>query len=66
MTEELKPCPLCGSDAKYEQTSQVRGPWSYAGLNAMGITVICTRCGCTIPSGMYQEDVTKRWNRRAE
>ena len=62
---ELKPCPLCGGDAEYRRTSQVKWPWDRVGCDAIGITVVCTRCGCTIPSDIVQERVAEHWNRRA-
>lgn len=62
---DLLPCPFCGGDVDYEYTSGIRAPWSDVQADAMGITVVCTRCGATIPSGMSQEGVTERWNRRS-
>ena len=61
---ELKPCPLCGGRADYLGTSQVRGAWATWGFDALGYTVVCTECGCTVPSGMSVEEVALRWNRR--
>ena len=63
---ELKPCPLCGSEAEYRNVNGTRHPWSLVQLDACGITVVCTKCGCTIPSDMSQERVTELWNRRAD
>lgn len=62
---ELRPCPLCGCEAEYRQVPYVGAPFGNVGLDATGITVACTGCGCTIPSGMSQESVTEIWNRRA-
>ena len=42
----------------------VRSPWSMACLDALGTSVQCRECGCTVPSGMDLEEVRERWNRR--
>ena len=62
---DLLPCPLCGGEAEYVATSQIRDPWYTWGLDAIGCTVQCAECGCTIPSGMSMKVVADAWNRRA-
>lgn len=66
MSDELKPCPLCGGHAVWVSTPGVRWPWSEVQLDVMGFTAVCNECGCTIPSMMCPEDVPKVWNRRAK
>lgn len=65
MSVELKPCPLCGHDAAYQQVPQVRSPWSHAGCNSYAYTVVCTFCGCTIPSYLDRRKARDVWNARA-
>lgn len=62
----LLPCPLCDGNARFEDTSSIRGPWSSWGMSALGYTVICCSCGCTIPSCMSKERAAEVWNRRAD
>ena len=66
MTERpwLDVCPLCGGEAAYQEVGQVRGPWWPAGMDALGVTVVCRECGCTIPSFMDEERAAERWNLR--
>ena len=64
---ELKPCPLCGSaNVKMHTTSQVRSCWSRIGWDAIGYTVECMDCGCTIPSDIGKNYAAATWNRRDE
>lgn len=65
MTDELLPCPLCGGDAEWVTTQGVRSPWSMVMLDALGTSVQCTRCGCTVPSKMSLDDARDAWNARA-
>ena len=56
MSEELKPCPFCGGEARFE---------TYGGT---ACAVVCQTCGCGTPTmrlddGMIAADL---WNRRAE
>lgn len=61
---ELRPCPLCGGEAEWVTTQGVRPPWSMVCLDALGTSVQCRECGCTVPSGMDLGEVRDRWNRR--
>ena len=56
MSEELRPCPFCGGEARLE---------TYGGT---ACAVVCQTCGCGTPTmrlddGMIAADL---WNRRAE
>ena len=56
MSEELKPCPFCGGEARFE---------TYGGT---ACAVVCQTCGCGTPTmrlddGMIAADL---WNHRAE
>lgn len=55
MSEQLKPCPFCGS--------KLVSVWS-------GRLVVCHTCGCEGPvfdrKGNDTEDYVAEWNRRAE
>ena len=62
----LKSCPLCKGEAVFDYVSQVRSPWSRVGIDSMGFTVRCVRCGCTIPSKMTREQAAFTWNTRPE
>ena len=63
---DLLPCPLCGGDAEYMHVTGVRAPWSRVQADALAVTVVCTECGCTIPSSMSEGRATESWNRRAD
>ncbi len=72
MSEELKPCPFCGCDAKYVISEHMNGDTSQEHR------IICTNvihCGAEMRtyispySKSYkdeQEQFIKRWNRRAD
>lgn len=55
MTEELKPCPFCGSEAEFNS-------------DEFGEGVCCKSCGATIHNGVYGEYGRKLasfdWNAR--
>ena len=58
MTDELKPCPFCGSDAVHTERSYFRD-----------VLIYCENCDAyfTVDSFYADEnDVIKAWNRRAE
>ena len=63
---KLKKCPFCGGRPEYRVTNYVGAPWSNVGLDALGTTIVCTDCGCTIPSKMATDDAEVAWNRRAD
>lgn len=68
MSDEIKleRCPFCGGAAEWVTTQGVRAPWSMVCLDALGTSVQCRKCGCTVPSGMDLEEVRDRWNRRVD
>lgn len=55
MTEELKPCPFCGSEAEFNS-------------DEFGECVCCKSCGATLHNGVYGEEGRKLasadWNAR--
>ena len=72
MSEEIKACPFCGSDANYHEQIRTDGQCHYT----VGF-VCCNRIGCLcgtvdmIVDGHYgitttKEDVIKIWNRRVQ
>lgn len=55
MHSGLKPCPLCGGEAKFEL-------WQYGDL-----VVRCTQCGCMTTPALVAHPVEyqrSKWNRR--
>ena len=63
MSEELKPCPFCGSGAEYS--------WEEAGLCSPNqpdlVTMFCTNddCGAVIhTSGKEPNEAIQHWNQR--
>ena len=66
MSEELKPCPFCGSEAF------VVDCWE--GIHGMNFYVLCQKCRITLSSsdGFMPKNFTsakaaeRAWNRRAE
>lgn len=54
MSEELKPCPMCGGEAR-----------EFHGVNGIGNSVECLSCGVSI-SKPNIDDAIKAWNRRAD
>lgn len=65
MAVTLLSCPLCGGDAHFVQTTFLGSPWSRWGYDALGVSVACRLCGCTIPSRMYEGDAAADWNKRS-
>lgn len=63
---KLKKCPLCGGTALYQPTAQIKAPWQPEGLDAMGVSVVCQKCGCTIPSELNADNVAEVWNKRTK
>lgn len=51
--EELKPCPFCGSKAKY-----------YKNFNAGYYEITCSECDYCLMSGDDIEEVVETWNTR--
>lgn len=52
MSEALKPCPFCGQKVRMINVKT-------------GVLICCRECGANI-LGRDREQVTERWNRRAE
>lgn len=62
MSDELKPCPFCGSDEiEYKPT--------YSGGGESHGLMRCLECGCTVPTSEFGKHVKEpyaEWNRRAD
>ena len=54
---ELKPCPFCGSEARFTC-------WINPYKDRYGVTCISDDCGVSIFAGLTKEEAAKRWNRR--
>ena len=54
MSENLKPCPFCGSKYAYTH-SYIRS-----------VSKICSVCGAIGPVAANEVDAERLWNRRAE
>jgi Lar family restriction alleviation protein len=54
MTDELKPCPLCGGEAVYESTQHKHG---------IVHSVYCEECGIEI-ARLNKQGAIEAWNRR--
>lgn len=64
MSDELKPCPFCGGEAKIESTSDQMGH-----LVLTGYIVRCSQCWCAPKPNNYdgnRQNAIDRWNARAE
>ena len=62
MTEELKPCPLCGGHAEFEYT-----PWNdehRTGDDGTGC-IECQKCHLEL-AGYDRDEAENRWNRLGE
>lgn len=60
-TPDLKPCPFCGGEAKYNEAK------SYAannGLHVIWHEIECLKCGANIHDGADFETAVKEWNAR--
>lgn len=55
MSDDLKTCPFCGGDAKFE---------TYGGT---ACAIVCQSCGCGTPTVRLEDglDAVSLWNRRA-
>jgi len=51
MSEELRPCPFCGSN--------------FVNMNRVGWWVVCENCGAEGPAKETREEALATWNRRA-
>lgn len=59
MSEELKPCPFCGGEAKTKSSVDVFGHEGF-------FSVLCRKC--YVRTGCYETEaeVIEAWNRRAD
>lgn len=73
MTEELKPCPFCGSEGDAIVTHEV---WNRCTDHRQGYCIECYDCGCSLGfmayhdgtwDGYYrtEEEAIEAWNRRS-
>lgn len=51
MSEELKPCPFCGSPGRVLVLSH-------------GSHCLCAKCGCELGLSVYRKDAVEAWNSR--
>ena len=76
MTEQLKPCPFCGSEKLKIDSKRT---FQYGNKKHCFITVRCNKCyarspvvGINMPDGQYnereicEEAVIEAWNRRVD
>lgn len=78
MSEELKPCPFCGTDLnQFPDVMTVKPVHSEEYLLAKlrakkiigsdaGYNVFCVQCGCLGARGMDKDEAVNKWNRRME
>ena len=57
-SNELKPCPFCGGEAKLEQHKIM-------GFNVIIHYVRCCLCGCSTAEYVEKSTATTMWNSRA-
>jgi len=56
-TQELKPCPFCGGEAKIERK----------GTRGQSMIISCVDCGCTLESGdVFGLTNILKWNKRID
>ncbi len=63
--DELKPCPFCGGEAKYD--SYAMSPYEKANINYIDGKwhyVYCSDCLAQGPEVLSKEDAIADWNRR--
>lgn len=58
MSEELKPCPFCGGEAKKQEVKTTILGDTYWGIK-------CTKCNCGTVGYLNYNYAIKAWNRRA-
>jgi len=64
MSEELKPCPFCGSEARFVEVSDTMGS-----MKLTAWKVQCSKCWCSpYPNNAHGDKnvVAQQWNTRAE
>lgn len=63
-TDDLKPCPFCGSEAQRESNNSYNGDAMY---DFMWFAVYCPKCGCAAtPRYQTANEAIDAWNRRVE
>ena len=64
MSEELKPCPFCGSEARFVKVSDTMGS-----MKLTAWKVQCSKCWCSpYPNNTHGDKhvVARQWNNRVE
>ena len=54
MSDELKPCPFCGGEAKLKEAEY------------LGVFIVCSKCGTKTSYRLSRSLVVKMWNNRVE
>ena len=57
MSEKLKPCPFCGSEANLYECR-------WLGITSYGVE--CTKCDAILEGYSTKEEAIKAWNKRAK
>lgn len=64
MSEELKPCPFCGSTDIRNVSSTHPGPSYHFHAGDTIFAVNCGNCGASVPNRYRNELVVSEWNKR--
>ncbi|MEN2672617.1 Lar family restriction alleviation protein [Herbaspirillum huttiense] len=66
MSDELKPCPFCGSTDVRNVSGTSPGPSYRLHARDTIFAVNCGSCGASVPNRYRNELVIESWNRRAQ
>jgi len=67
MSEELKPCPLCGKSVEIHGGAEDWSPTFYDPDSGGDPYYISCECGCTFSNYSYDaKETAEFWNRRAD